>query len=340
MDLAERIGRMEGLRALVVGDVVLDRYWLAEPARLSREAPVLVLRHRGERHEAGGAGNVARNLAALGARVVLIGAGGADAEREALEARVRAGGVEGTRLRRVEGYATPLKTRVLAAEPRRYPHQVLRVDREPEGALPARVRAALADEARAAAREADLVLVSDYGYGAVGPELGALASEWAAQGVPVVLDPRREIDSFRGLAALTPNVGELARFTGREPERLEEEAELWAAAGELRSRTGAQRLLVTCGNRGMRLVEPDGVFSVEASGSGEVTDVCGAGDTASAVFALALAAGAEASEAMGLANAASGVVVQETGAAVCPPAALRAALADAPPVVRCSEGPR
>lgn len=331
--LEREIARFAGLRVAVVGDAVCDHDLLASPQRLSREAPVMVLRHEGERFGAGGAANVARNLAALGARVVLLGTVGRDAPGRELRSILERAGIDVTRLALEERWRTPTKTRVLAAEPRRYPHQVLRIDREPEAPLDAAARARIARELAALVGELDALVLSDYGYGALGPELGAAVGAHAAAGAPAVLDPRRDIDSFPGLAALTPNVGELAAFTGRTPEALEDPRELARAAGELVRRSRARLVLVTRGNSGMALfgrdLPPSGA-AVPACGAGEVTDVCGAGDTASAVFALGLAAGLSPERAMGIANAASGVVVMESGAAVCPPEALVRALARAP----------
>ena len=321
----------------VAGDLICDRYLVAEPRKLSREAPVMVLRHVEERAGAGGAANVARNLRALGARVRLFGALGRDADGRELLTLLERDGVDVAGVETVAGWTTPTKTRVLAAEPRRSLQQVLRVDREPDEPAPDPVRGLLAANVARLAGEVDALIVSDYGYGAVSPELGAQAVSLAAGGTPCTLDPREELEAFRGVTAATPNVGELAQFTGRRERALEDPVELASAAGELRARLGCRELLVTRGNLGMALfgegVEAGGV-AVEASGQGDVTDVSGAGDTATAVFTLGLAAGLGASEAMTLANAASGVVVMEHGAAVCTPAQLVGALELSPAPVR------
>jgi rfaE bifunctional protein kinase chain/domain len=324
----------------VVGDLICDRYLMAEPRKLSREAPVMVLRHVSERAGAGGAANVARNLRALGARVVLLGAVGRDADGRDLLHLLEQDGVDVAGVQSVPGWTTPTKTRVLAAEPRRSLQQVLRIDREPEAPIPAAVRRELVSSALELAGNVDALIVSDYDYGAVDVELGHAAAKLARGGLSCVLDPRGEIEAFAGITAITPNIGELARFTGRhELDRLEEPAALAEAARELRLRAGARYLLVTRGNLGMALfgegLEESGV-AVEASGQGDVTDVSGAGDTATAVFTLACAAGMTAPDAMTLANAASGVVVMENGAAVCGRRELSEALANAPRPVRLS----
>lgn len=340
-EAAREVARFAGLRVAVVGDAVCDHDLFASPQRLSREAPVMVLRHEGERFGAGGAANVARNLAALGASVRLLGAVGRDAAGRELRSILEDAGIDVGGLEFLADWRTPTKTRVLAAEPRRYPHQVLRIDREPEAPLDGAARARVARELQGLVGELDALVLSDYGYGALGPELSRAVGELADAGVVVVLDPRRDVDSFRGLTALTPNIGELATFTGRAPERLEDPRELARAARELCERSRARWVLVTRGNSGMALFgagQPAAGRAVPASGGAEVTDVCGAGDTASAVFALGLAAGLEPVRAMVIANAASGVVVMESGAAVCPPEALLRALQQAPEPVPSEVG--
>ena len=324
-----------GLRVAVVGDLIADRYLLAEPKSLSREAPVMVLRHVSERLGAGGAANVARNLSALGARVTMLGAVGRDASgRELLELLEREG-IDVSGVETVPGWTTPTKTRVLAAEPRRSLQQVLRLDREPDGApLDDAGSERLRTRIRGLGGHVEAVVASDYEYKLLGPTLAAEIAGLASgpSPVPVVLDPRSNLRGYRGVSAITPNVGEVARFTGRSPESLADAAALAAAAAELLAQAGPRWLLVTRGNLGMALFGeglPEEGRTVPASGQGNVTDVTGAGDTAAAVFALALGAGCGPERAMVLANAASGVVVMEHGAGVCTPAQLDEALREA-----------
>jgi rfaE bifunctional protein kinase chain/domain len=323
-----------GLRIAVLGDVVADHWLHARPSRLSREAPVLVLRHEREELGCGGAANVACNVRALGAKVALFGAVGRDASGRELAAALSAERIEVGALVSVPGWTTPTKTRVLAAEPRRNPQQILRIDREPSQPLPADARRDAIAALRARIDDFDALLVSDYEYGVVGPDAAALAREFTDRGRIAVLDPRRGLDDFTGvLTALTPNVGELAAFVRRSVDDLADARTVRTCARELLERVDSRWLLVTRGNLGMALfgadLPTDGLW-LAASGDGEVTDVCGAGDTAAAVFTLALAARVPPGEAMRLANAASGVVVMESGAATCSPAALASALASAP----------
>jgi len=317
----------------VVGDLIADHYIYAEPRRLSREAPVIVLRHKGERIGAGGAANVARNLRALRSCVRILGIVGRDEQGGELLRLLGEESVDTHGVHIVDGYQTPTKTRMLAAEPRRNPQQVLRIDREPDLPIEPPVREAIADQLASMANVVDAVIISDYEYGLCDVEIGIAASELSRAGKVVVLDPRCEVKHFTGLTALTPNVDELARFTNTSPDRLGDRRALANAAKALRDSTGCQFLLVTRGNLGMALfgegLPGDGTV-VDAWGTNEITDVCGAGDTAAAVFALALAAKYPATEAMILANIASGIVVLEHGAAVCPAGALAEALTGAP----------
>lgn len=325
-----RLADFSPLHVAVVGDLIADHYIYAEPRRLSREAPVIVLRQVGERIGAGGAANVARNLRALQSCVKVLGIVGRDEQGDELLRLLDEQSVDTSGVHTLDGYQTPTKTRVLAAEPRRNLQQVLRIDREPDRMIEPPVREAIARELVAMGDVIDAVIVSDYEYGLTDVEIGTAASKLSRAGKVVVLDPRREVSNFSGLTALTPNVDELARFTHTSPDRLGDRWELANAARTLLNSTGCRFLLVTRGNLGMALfgagLPEDGIV-VEALGTNAITDVCGAGDTAAAVFALALAARYSAPEAMYLANAASGIVVLEHGAAVCTVGALDAAIA-------------
>jgi rfaE bifunctional protein kinase chain/domain len=332
-----RVPDFRDLDVAVAGDVIADHYLVTEPKGLSREAPVMVLRFTSEHDGAGGAANVARNVRALGARTRLFGVVGRDARGRELAASLSSEGIDTTALASVPSWTTPTKTRVVAAEPRRNLQQVLRIDRVPSEPAEHEARQRITARLAELAGRVAAVVVSDYEYGMVDAELGRTAAELARRGAIVVLDPRKHLDGFDGVTAVTPNVGELARFTGRAPEGLNDPVELSRAAREFFRRVQTRWLLVTRGNLGMALFGeelPEDGLAVEASGSGNVTDVSGAGDTAAAAFALALAAGCDAPRAMELANAASGVVVMENGTAVCTPEQLAGALSTAPPPVR------
>jgi D-beta-D-heptose 7-phosphate kinase/D-beta-D-heptose 1-phosphate adenosyltransferase len=194
------------------------------------------------------------------------------------------------------------------------------------------VRRELGEELAQLAGQVDALLLSDYGYGLLGAELGDPARAVKAAGAAVVLDPRRTFEPFTGLTAVTPNLGELALCARRTGEELLGAGDVARAAEAALARCASDLLLVTLGNRGMSLHTPGGVTSSVAAAEHEAVDVSGAGDTAAAAFTLALAAGLDGARAMRLANAAAGVVVLEPGAAVCPLDKLRSALATAPEV--------
>jgi len=321
-----------GLRVAVVGDLIADHYLFGRPTRLSREAPVMVLRHAGEEIGAGGAANVARNLWSLGAHTLLFGAVGRDATGRELLRILESGQIEVDGIETVPGWVTPQKTRVLGAEPGRTMHQVLRIDREPDTPLPVEVQTAIASRLKSLVGRIDALLVSDYGYGLAGDPIAAAAREILEAGAIVVLDPRRNIEIFSGVTAMTPNLAELALATGERVEDLADIDGVRRAVAKFVARYQPSVLLVTLGNRGMALFsrdEPHGV-SIRAAGSESVVDVSGAGDTAASAFTLGLAAGLSGSRAMRLANAASGVVVMESGTAVCSLSKLRSALPNAP----------
>ncbi|HEX6882076.1 MAG TPA: PfkB family carbohydrate kinase [Planctomycetota bacterium] len=318
------------LRVAVVGDLVADHYLYGEPVRLSREAPVMVLRHRGEELGAGGAANAARNLRSLGARVHALGLVGRDRSGRELVAGLERDGIDVEGIETLADWLTPTKTRILGTERGRGRHHVLRIDREPEGVPPAPVRARLAQRLTELGGELDAVLLSDYGYGLLRAELAGAARALRVAGRVVVLDPRRAFESFAGLTAITPNLGELALATRRPPEELDGPAAIERAARELLFQAGPEHVLVTLGNQGMRLVSRTGpTLAVPAAGS-EALDVSGAGDTAAAAFTLALAVGCDGARALRLANAAAGVVVMEPGAVPCALDKLRSALPLAP----------
>lgn len=341
MSLANQVPDFSALRVAVVGDLIADHYLQGRPSRLSREAPVMILQFVSEEIGGGGAANMALNLWALGARTRLIGAVGHDASSKGLLEVLSASGLATEDLLQVEGWITPTKTRVLGAEPRRTTQQMLRIDREPEAPLDDESVATICERVRSLKGEVDVLLISDYGYGTVGSPLAEAALELQRSGISVVLDPRHSMRQFAGITAMTPNLSELARCVGKRTEELEDPDAFREAAQTLLEDRDLRYLMVTMGNRGMTLFDREeykrGVH-VGSSGSEEVIDVSGAGDTAAATFALALATGVDGASAMRMANASAGVVVMESGTAVCGASKLRAALPKAPMPVELEAG--
>ncbi len=323
VDVRGLLGRFAGLKVAVLGDLVADRYLLTEPSRLSREAPVLVVRRVSERLILGGAANAANNLRALGAEVLPLGVVGEDDAGDALLAQLRAGGMATDGVVRSPAYATIAKTRILAGDPHRSKQQLLRVDQEPGAPPDAAAKAALKARVQAIVPAVDAIIYSDYGYEAVSDDVFA-AAHAAFRGRIEAADSRYRVAAFRGVTIATPNEDEASSAVGYP---LRDEAALERAGRSLLERVGSQAMLVTRGNQGMSLFAPGRErFDVAATGDGEVTDVSGAGDTVIAVLTSALAAGASFVDATRLANAAAGVVVMKAGAAVCLPDELTAAV--------------
>lgn len=310
------LARFPSLRVGVVGDFMADVYVMGVPARLSREAPVVILRWEGEHTGPGGAANSAANLVALGARVRCVGEAGDDAAGRALRRLFADAGADGSGLRLARRGRTITKTRILAGDLHRSKQQVIRVDREPDGdPAPSAERNALA-AVRRMAGTVDAWLVSDYGYGTVTPRVYAALREGSKGRPPlVVVDSRRRLLQFAGATALTPNEEEAGTAAGRAVSTVPDAR---AAAARILEATGAGMVLLTRGNQGLGLFTAGGgecVVPPSGADEGEITDNNGAGDTVAATFTLALAAGASPEDAARLANHAGGVVVMKPGAA-------------------------
>jgi rfaE bifunctional protein kinase chain/domain len=306
-------------RVLVVGDLIADEFIYGEVARVSREAPVLILKYDATAMVAGGAGNAANNVAALGGRARLASLVGADPEGRRLLAGFHRG-VDRAHVVRARGYRTPVKTRILAGGVHAARQQVVRIDRETGWPLDAAVSRALAKKIRPALDGCDAVVLSDYGSGLVTPALAdtirrAVAGRSRRRRTPVLLDSRYRVLDYGGLTACTPNESEVERVLGIQID--DDPAALERAGRLLLRRTRMQAVLITRGSRGMALFEPkQPTTHIPIVGPDEVTDVTGAGDTVIATFALALAAGASFYEAARLANYAGGIVVMKRGTAV------------------------
>jgi rfaE bifunctional protein kinase chain/domain len=305
-------------RVLVVGDLIADEFIFGEVARISREAPVLILKYDATQLIPGGAGNAACNVAALGGRAVLAGIVGNDPEGRRLLASFPPG-VDRGAIVRATGCRTPVKTRILAGGVHSAKQQIVRIDRE-GGAPPGKdFKREFERRLAPALAECDAVLLSDYGSGLVTPALAravraSVTKRPRRRAVPVVVDSRYRLLDFVGLTTCTPNEAEVEQMLGV---HIDDDLNVLEKAGRtLLARTKMQAVLVTRGSRGMALFQPDqATVHVPIFGSDEVTDVTGAGDTVIATFGLALAAGASFYEAARLANYAGGIVVMKRGTA-------------------------
>lgn len=310
--IVERFPRQQ---IVLLGDLVADEYVYGEIARVSREAPVLILKQREKQVVPGGGANAANNLADLGARVRLVGVLGEDESGRALARYFRQKGVSTQRVARLPGYRTPTKARILGGLSHWQRQQIVRIDREPARPVPQELRRRLSRSAATLLRTASALLVSDYGYGATdAPEVEFLRRRAGRRGIPITVDSRYAFGAYRRVTAATPNEPELEEAFGRPIGN--DLGLLYRLGARALKRQALQALLVTRGRDGMVLFEPGGKpCQIPIFGSGQVADVTGAGDTVVAAFTLALAAGARFLEAARLANCAAGLVVMKRGTA-------------------------
>jgi rfaE bifunctional protein kinase chain/domain len=322
--LFEIIDRFAGARVALVGDLVLDRFILGTPKRISREAPVIILRHEGQLDVPGGGANALANLAALGVTTVPVGVVGDDEPGRALVSALENREVDTSSIVAVPDYRTPTKVRILGGGSSSLKHQVARYDVEDELPPGGEWREQVGARLETACANADAVAISDYGYGAVAEDTVGRIVRGANRPRWVCADSRFRIDVLRGVDAATPNLQELEESAGK---RLDEDPEVAAAADSLRQALEARFVLATRGNRGMTLVE-EGLdpLHLPVYGTDEVADVTGAGDTVLAVLSAALAAGATPADAARLANYGGGIVVMKLGTATLGPDELREAV--------------
>ncbi len=318
-DLARLVDLVESFyrpNILMLGDLVADEFVFGEISRVSREAPVLILRHRETQFVPGGGANAANNLADLGAKVFPVAALGEDAAGDSLAGYFKNKHVDTSGLVRVRGWRTPTKTRFLAGWTHTTRQQVLRVDYEPTSPLPERAADALLRKTRQGFAGTSAMLVSDYGYGSATPgSLRAIPAKKRAA-LPITLDSRYRLHEFvgLGLTSATPNEAELE--VAHHAEIGGKSAKLETLARRTLARLGLRSLVVTRGRDGMSIFERgQSPRSLAVFGSDQAVDVTGAGDTVIAVFTLAMAAGASAIEAAQLANYAGGIVVMKRGTA-------------------------
>jgi len=315
-------------RIAIIGDLIADEFIYGRVARVSREAPVLILQYDATELLPGGAGNSANNVAALGGRALLAGVAGKDDAGKRLLSRLN--GIDTGGVVRPSGYQTPIKTRILAGGVHSAKQQIVRIDRVASSEYGEKTRAAFNKAALKAADDCDAILLSDYGTGLVTPELAtALAKKAAARPrrrpVPVLVDSRYDLIRYRGLTACTPNESEVEQLLNV---HIGDNLKILERSGrELLKRTRMAAVLITRGSRGMALFEAGRpTIHIPISGSDEVADVTGAGDTVIATMTLAIAAGGSFYEAAKLANYAGGIVVMKRGTATVSPGELKEAI--------------
>jgi rfaE bifunctional protein kinase chain/domain len=297
----------------VFGDLIADQFLYGQTARVSREAPVLVLQYRDLVRLPGGGANAANNLLDLGCNVVVIGVVGLDEAGKDLLAALKRKGADVRHVAKLKSYSTPIKTRILAGAHHSAPQQIVRIDKEPR--LDSGVRSPLWHKLRRVLHNLDGIIVSDYGYGVASPSaVQELKNVGMRPGTPLVVDSRFRMADFRRVTSMTPNITELEASTGNSIGR--DQQLLRRVASRVLRRQGLDSILVTQGRFGMTLLEGRRQpVHIPIYGTDEVADVTGAGDTVIAVFTLALACGAMPEDAARLANYGAGIVVMKRGTA-------------------------
>lgn len=296
-------------KIVIVGDLVADQFLRGTIARVSREAPVFILRHDETETLGGGAANAAVNVASLDAEAVLIGLVGKDLNGKALLEKLRSEKVNCDFVVASESFQTTTKVRVLAGQHYAARQQVIRIDYENKAEISAEIVKNIKENLISATEKADAIIISDYDYGVANEEIAETAKKISAEKqIPLLIDSRFRLSEFSGATTATPNQDEVEQILGKN--FTDDDCR------KLCEKLGFESLLVTCGNKGMLLFEPDKTpLQIEAVGAKEPVDVTGAGDTVIAVYALGLASGLSFQESANLANHAGGIVVMKKGTA-------------------------
>ncbi len=315
-------------RVVIYGDLVLDRFVLGTPKRISREAPVIILHFEEQRDVPGGGANAVANVAALGGVALPVGVVGDDEAGAGLLAALSAHGVETSGIAVLPGFRTVTKVRVLAGGPSSLKFQVARYDVEDRLPRDGRWRDELRGHLARAAQHAHATAISDYGYGVVTADGVAGLRSALPRGAPAIMDSRYSLIELGAVDGATPNLEELSEVAGDVPRS---DAEVATAAESLRRLLHARVVVATRGSQGLTLVEEGREpLHLPVYGTDQVADVTGAGDTVLATFTLSLAAGGSAREAATLADIAGGIVVTKLGTATVSAAELHGAVDLAP----------
>jgi rfaE bifunctional protein kinase chain/domain len=309
--LVNILHRFADQRIVIIGDAIADRFVHGSISRVSREAPVFILKHQHTETLPGGAANCAMNLVALGAKVSLISVIGADEAGNELRAKLEAAGINVDGVIVSDKIETTTKVRILAGHSHANKQQVIRIDYDGASLNDDDVRAALLNKLQQGIAAANAFVISDYNYGVVDERAADLIRK--STSVPVLVDSRFRLPDYSGFTAATPNQEEVENLIGAPITSTEQ---LEQAATDLKQRFGHRALLVTRGGEGMTLVESDAApVHIRAVGAQQPVDVTGAGDTVIATFTLALASQASFADAAHLANYAGGLVVMKRGTA-------------------------
>lgn len=296
-------------KILIVGDLVADQFLRGTISRVSREAPVFILRHDETETLAGGAANAAVNVASLGGNVALVGLIGQDSNGKSLLEKLRDSKVNCDFTVSSEKFQTTTKVRVLAGQHYAPRQQVIRIDYENQTEIGEDLKDQLKKNLLTASENADAIVISDYNYGVASAEIADLAKKISGEkNIPLLIDSRFRLENFAGATSATPNHEEVEQILGKDFSN--DDCKI------LCEKLGLESLLITRGNKGMLLVEKNKKpLEIEIIGSSEPVDVTGAGDTVIAAYALGLASGLSFADSANLANHAGGIVVMKKGTA-------------------------
>lgn len=296
-------------KILIVGDLVADQFLRGTISRVSREAPVFILRHDETETLGGGAANAAVNVASLGGNVALVGLVGEDNNGRSLLKELKNSKVNCDFIVSSENFQTTTKVRVLAGQHYAPRQQVIRIDYENQTEIGDDLKNLLKKNLISASENANAIVISDYNYGAASAEIAELAKKISAEkNIPLLIDSRFRLENFAGATSATPNQEEVEQIVGKDFSN--DDCKI------LCEKLGLESLLITRGNKGMLLVEKDKKpLEIEVVGSLEPVDVTGAGDTVIAAYALGLASGLSFADSAHLANHAGGIVVMKKGTA-------------------------
>lgn len=294
---------------VIVGDLVADQFLNGTISRVSREAPVFILKHEETTTRAGAAANAAVNVASLGGNAILIGFVGDDSNGQKLLKKLVEQRVDTNGVTMVSNLSTTTKIRVLAGQHYAARQQVIRIDYENSVAVPSEAKQIIRQKFAASAAKADAIIMSDYNYGAVFPEIVEDAKQISRErSIPLVVDSRYALESLANATTATPNREEVEAILGKDFSTDD--------CSAFREKLGLKALLITNGNEGMLLFEAGRPpLRLDVVGSDEPVDVTGAGDTVIAAYALGLASGASFADAANIANHAGGLVVMKKGTA-------------------------
>jgi len=323
MDL---IDQFKGKKILVLGDFILDEYIYGETERISREAPVLILKYNQSTYLAGGGANPILNIKDIGAEPIPVSLVGDDGFSDILLGIISRKKVETKYILRDEEYMLPVKTRIMAGSVHTAKQQVVRVDKYHVKQLSGTVEKQIIANIKKLASETDAILVSDYGGGVITDAMIEVINGFGKKGKQIVVDSRHNLFKFQHITTGTPNETEAGPLVNIEDY---EEENVKKMGVELMKLLKSKGMIITRGSKGMLVFEKKSIEKINAFGSDEIVDVSGAGDTVSSIVAAGLACGASLYDSAYLANIGGGLVVMKRGVATVTPDELKEALANA-----------